>query len=217
MTELKLSKQFREDEKFPFLYLISNRKLCHPKPLEEVILEALDSGIRFIQLREKDLNSNDLYNLSKKIKTLTNKYGAYLLINDRIDIALAINADGVHLPEACLPVAKVRKLLGKKKIIGKSLHVPVSLNDMDYAEIDFVTISPVFKPGGKAYKPKTIGTSRLKNIISTIPVPVYCLGGVKPYHIDELKNAGASGIAVSSGIIKTSDIKKKVKQYLSLR
>jgi len=214
MTESRLSGPFKEDKKLPFLYLITNRNICCPKPLEEVVLEALDNGIRFIQLREKDLNSRDLYILAKKIKNLTDKFRAYLLINERIDIALAINAEGVHLPEAGLPLEEARKLLGNNKIIGKSTHIPLSLSSNDYSCIDFVTLSPVFNPGGKDYKAETIGISNLKKTISEIPVPVYALGGIKPDHIIELKRAGASGIAVSSGIMKADDIKNKVEEYL---
>ncbi len=202
------------DKKLPFLYLITNRKLCHPKPFEEVISEALDSGIRFIQLREKDLNSRDLQILTEKIKTLTSKYKAMLLINGNVDVALAVDADGVHLPEASMPVAEVRKRLGKNKLIGKSIHLPLSLSDGDYNCIDFVTLSPVFNPGEKDYSPETIGIERLKEIVPALPVSVYALGGIKPNHIIELKRAGASGIAVSSGIMKADDIKNKVEEYL---
>ncbi len=215
MTELRLSRLFKEDRNLPFLYFITNRKLCYPKPLEDVVHKSLDVGIRFVQLREKDLNSLDLYNLAKKIKSLTTKYGAHLLINDRVDIALAIEAEGVHLPVASLPLAKIRQLLGNNKIIGKSIHLPNSLNDKDITGIDFVTLSPVFKSAeGKVYKTKTIGIHRLKKAISTIPVPVYALGGVQPGNINELKNVGVSGIAVSGGIMKASDIKKKVGEYI---
>tara|TARA_B100000315_G_scaffold37340_1_gene31934 strand:+ start:8468 stop:9097 length:630 start_codon:yes stop_codon:yes gene_type:complete len=206
----------RINKKLPFLYLITNRKSCHPKPLEEVILEALHSGIRFIQLREKDLNSRDLHILAKKIKTLTDRYKALLLINGNVDIALAVDADGVHLPEARMPVAEVRKRLGNNKLIGKSIHLPISLSDDDYNYIDFVTLSPVYSPGGKNYKAETIGVCNLKKTISEIPVPVYALGGIKPNHIIELKRAGASGIALSSGIMQAENIKKRVKEYLKV-
>jgi thiamine-phosphate diphosphorylase len=120
----------------------------------------------------------------------------------------------VHLPEASMPVAEVRKRLGKNKLIGKSIHIPLSLNDGDYNCIDFVTVSPVFNPGEKDYSPETIGIERLKEIVPALPVSVYALGGIKPNHIIELKRAGASGIAVSSGIMKADDIKNKVEEYL---
>ncbi len=212
-----MSQQVKQlNNKIPFLYLITNRKFCHPKPFEDVILEALDSGIRFIQLREKDLNSRALHILAEKIKTLTSKYKAFLLINGNLDIALAVDADGVHLPEEGVPVVEVRKRLGKNKLIGKSIHLPLSLSDDDYNYIDFVTLSPVFNPGEKDYKVETIGISNIKKTIPRIPVPVYALGGIKPNHIIELKRAGASGIAVSSGIMKAPDIKKKVEEYLKV-
>lgn len=214
MTESKLSGPFREDKILPFLYLITNRKSCYPKPLEEAVLEALDSGIRFIQLREKDLDSRDLQILAEKIKPLASKYKATLLINGNIDIVLAVDTDGVHLPEVSMPVAEVRKLLGNDKIIGKSTHLPLSLNDNDYKCIDFVTLSPVFNPGEKDYKAETIGINNLKKAIPEILVTVYALGGIQPTHIIELKSIGVSGIAVSSGIMKAPDIKKRVEEYL---
>ena len=210
----KLSRPFKVVKQLPFLYLITNRKLCHPKPLEEVIFKALDAGLRFVQLREKDLNSVDLYNLAKKIKALTNKYKAYLLINDRIDIALAIDAEGVHLPEGSLPVAKARELLGVDKILGKSIHYPISLNKREFAHIDFVSLSPVFNTKGKNYTYKPIGIDQFKKTVSTAPVPVYGLGGIKPGNIKDLKISGASGIAISNGIMTASFIKKTVKEYL---
>ncbi len=214
MIGSKLSRPFKVVKQLPFVYLITNRKLCHPKPLEEVIFKALDAGIRFVQLREKDLNSVELYNLAKKIKALTNKYKAYLLINDRIDIALAIDAEGVHLPEGSLPVAKARELLGVDKILGKSIHYPISLNKKEYAHIDFVSLSPVFNTKGKNYKYKPIGIDQFQRTVSTAPVPVYGLGGIKPGHLNDLKSSGASGIAISNGIMTTSYIKKTVKEYL---
>lgn len=214
MTKSILSRQFKEDKKLPFLYLITSRKLCRPNPIDEVVHQALDAGIRFVQLREKDLNSHDLYILANKIKTLTGKYGAYLLINDRIDIALAIDAEGVHLPESSLPVEKARKLLGEDKIIGKSMHLPVLLNEKDYSCIDFVVLSPIFNSGWKTHKSETIGMDKLKKIIPAIPISVYGLGGIKPDNINELKDAGISGAAVLSGIVKAPDIKKKVEEYL---
>ncbi len=212
MTESRLSRPFKED-KLPFLYLITNRKRCHPKPLEEIVFKALDSGIRFIQLREKDLNSLDLYRLAKKIKKLTSKYKAVLLINDRLDIALAVDAEGVHLPEAGMPASEARKLIGNDKIIGKSLHLPISLSHSDYRFIDFVTLSPVYDPGEKEYQVTTIGINQLKKSILDIPVPVYGLGGIEPGHLSGLKNTGVSGIAVSRGIMNAVDVEKKVKEY----
>lgn len=213
MTKLKLSGPSRGDKKLPFLYLITNRKLCHPKPLEEVVLESLDAGISFIQLREKDLNSRDLCLIAKKIRLLTNKYKAYFLINGNINIALEVEADGVHIPDSGIPAAGVRRSLGNNMIIGKSAHIPLSPNNNDYEYIDFVTLSPVFNPGGKDYNAETIGINGLKKNIPTIPVPVYALGGIKPNYINDLKETGVSGIAVSSAIMKATDIKKTVEEY----
>lgn len=214
MTESKLSRLFKEDKKLPFLYFITNRKLCYPKPLEEVIHKALDAGIRFVQLREKDLNSLDLYILAKKVKNLTDQYGAYLLINDRVDIALSIEAEGVHLTETSLPTEKVRRLLGNNKIIGKSIHLPIAISKKGFTDIDFVTLSPVFNNPGKEYKTKIIGIDRLKKAVSITPVPVYALGGITPDNVKKVRNAKVYGIAVSSGILKASDIKKSVEEYL---
>ncbi len=166
---------------------------------------ALRGGVRAIQLREKDLSSAELLNYAHQIRTLTRRYGAHLLINDRVDIALAADADGVHLTEQSMDTTTARGLLGKSKLIGVSTH---SLNGALNAAQDganFITFSPVFYTPSKAAYGNPQGIERLREVSTAVNIPVFALGGIKAQNQIEVQQAGASGIALISAIFAAPD------------
>jgi thiamine-phosphate pyrophosphorylase len=187
-------------------YLITDRHQVPPdRTLVQTVEAALQGGVRAVQLREKDLSAAELLPLARELRDLTSRYRARLLINDRIDVALAVAADGVHLGGHSLPVAVARRLLGPQRLIGVSTHHPAEITAAAAAGADFVTFGPVFAtPSKLAYGPPQ-GLEALRLACQNSPLPVFALGGIKPCHLAVLQEAGAAGAAVISALIAAPD------------
>jgi thiamine-phosphate pyrophosphorylase len=156
-------------------------------------------------LREKDLSAAELLPLAIELRALTRRFAARLLINDRIDVALAVAADGVHLGGHSLPVAVARGLLGPQRLIGISTHLPAEIAAAAAAGADLVTFGPVFATPAKLTYGQPLGLEALRLACQNSPLPVFALGGIKPCHLDDLCSAGAAGAAVISALIAAPD------------
>jgi len=187
------------------LYLITDRHQTGDKPLTDVVQAALQGGVRAVQLREKDLDDDALYDLAVHLRSLTHEYGARLLINTRIDICQAAGADGVHLGINGISVIEARQMLGKELLIGYSAHSVAEACSAEAAGADFVTFSPVFHTPSKAAYGEPVGLDKLKDACATLAIPVFALGGIKKENIGEVMAAGARGIALISAIIAAHD------------
>lgn len=195
------------------LYLITDRKLIADRcTLTAAVKQALKGGVRAVQLREKDLDTRELLKLAYKMRKLTEEYGARLFINDRFDIALAVNADGVHLAQNSIPVEAVRNTVRKKLLIGVSTHSLKEARDAEKGGADFITLGPVYSTPSKLKYGVPVGTDKFRRIIGKVNVPVFALGGVKSRRIDELREAGAYGAAMISEIFKADNIQRKTKE-----
>ena len=183
------------------LYLITDRMQTAGRALPAVVADALRGGLRAVQLREKDLAGRQLFELAGELRTLTHEYGAQLLINDRIDIALAVGADGVHLGRASLPVAVARRILGSARIIGYSAHGLDEARQAERDGADFVTFGPVYATPSKAAYGEPLGLARLAEVARSLTIPVFALGGVNISSAREVMSAGARGVALISAII----------------
>jgi thiamine-phosphate pyrophosphorylase len=189
--------------------LITDRKVCG-KNLTNIIEQAVEGGVGTVQLREKDLSTSDLYSLAEEIREITKRKGANLIINDRVDIATAVDADGVHLGWQSLEIDMVRRMIGRDKIIGFSAH---SLKEAEKAEnsgADYVTISPIFDTVNKDYFIKPLGVSEIGKIKEQIDIPVIALGGINENNVKDVLKNGADGIAVISAIFLSDDPKQSV-------
>ncbi len=176
----------------PRLYAITDRKK-YGKDFLGTLERILKKGVRMVQLREKDLKGRELYELASKVRELTKRYNALFLINERFDVAVAVEADGVHLPERSFPPSVVKKLF-PELIVGFSVH---SLESAKFAEeegADFITFGPVFKTSSHP-EAKPVGTMELKKVASQVRIPVYALGGVTWERIKLCYKNGAYGIA----------------------
>ncbi len=199
------------------LYLITDRKqLIEGRSLLSAVRQALKGGVRAVQLREKDLDTRDLLKLAYKMRKLTAEYKSKLFINDRFDIALAVNADGVHLAQSSIPVKAVSEAVKKKLQIGVSAHSLKEAIEAEKGGADFITFGPVYRTASKVKYGAPVGIDALKKACSNINVPVFALGGVKGSRIGKVKEAGAYGAAMISEIIKAGDIQKKSKELTSL-
>ncbi|MBZ0220924.1 MAG: thiamine phosphate synthase [Candidatus Methylomirabilis sp.] len=190
--------------KLPSVYLITDRKTAPPGAFLSTLKAALSGGIRLLQLREKDLSARELLHLAKEVRELASGYGAKLLINDRVDIAMLSGADGVHLTSNSYAASCARELLGPGKLIGVSTH---SLDEARKAEAkgaDFVTFGPVFHTPSKAKYGQPLGTVALKDTAAALSIPVYALGGVNKENLREAVGGGAR-IAVISAIMGSKD------------
>jgi thiamine-phosphate pyrophosphorylase len=198
------------------LYLITDRKGSGGRDLGAVVEEALKGGIRAVQLREKDLSSRDLYEFAIAMRKLTARHDARLFINDRTDIALAVNADGVHLGDASLPIHLARQLLGAKKLIGASCHDQLSAMAAQEDGADFITYGPVFYTPSKALYGQPVGVNSLEEVTHRLDIPVFALGGISSGNAHAALAAGAHGIALISAVLAADNPRAEAKKLLSL-
>lgn len=184
-------------QKLPSFYMITGRKAAKNKSLYQSVKLALKNGVKLVQLREKDLSTEKLIPLAKKLKTLCRAHHAKLLINSRVDIALALNLDGVHLPakESCLSLKEARLLLGPKKLIGKSTHSLKEALEAQKEKADFITFGPVFPTPSKKGLIQTKGLNQLARVSKKVRIPVYALGGLTLNQLQPVRENGAHGIA----------------------
>lgn len=187
------------------LYLITDRMQTAGRSLPAVVADALRGGLRALQLREKDLTAGQLFELAAELRQLTREYGAKLLINDRIDVALAVAADGVHLGKGGLPVAEARRILGGARLIGYSAHSADEAVRAQCDGADFVTLGPVYHTPSKALYGEPLGLNALTEAAGVVTIPVFALGGIKQSSVAEVLSAGAQGVALISAIMAAPD------------
>jgi len=187
------------------VYLITDRRQAPGGDLLRAVEGALDGGIRAVQLREKDLPGKELCLLADRMRNLTARHGVRLLINDRVDIALAVGADGVHLGGASLPASAARTLLGEEALIGCSTHSESELREAVAQGADFATFGPVYPTPSKAAYGPPVGVTALAGACNRSAIPVFALGGVGPHNVGEVMEAGAFGIALISAVVAAAD------------
>ena len=197
------------------LYLITDRKVAS-KPLPEAVRLALAGGIRAVQLREKDLPIRELIPLAEELRTITREFGAKLFINDRVDVAVTVGADGVHLAQSSMPPDAVRKVVGDGMLIGVSTHSLDEARSAEQAGADLITFGPVFETPSKAAYGPPVGLEALRAVRQAVTIPVFALGGIKGRNIGHVLWARADGVGMISAILGAEDIKKAAKNTLDL-
>lgn len=200
---------------FP-LYLITDRHQTAGRDLLDVVGEALAGGVRGVQLREKDLPPRELLELARSLRELTERFGARLLVNDRVDIALEAKADGVHLGEASIPADAARRLLGPEKLIGVSCHSLTGARAAEERGADFITFGPVFFTPSKAPYGLPAGIDALAEAVRAVSLPVFALGGITRENVAEVIDAGVAGIALISAIGTAESPREEARKLLSL-
>jgi thiamine-phosphate pyrophosphorylase len=198
------------------LYLITDRKLItHYTSLITAVEEALKGGVRAIQLREKDLGTRELLKLAYKMRDLTGQYNARLFINDRFDIALAVSAEGVHLPQNSIPVDAVKRVVKNKLLIGVSTHSLKEAEDAEKKGADFITFGPVYVTSSKLPYGEPIGVKALTDVCVEVNIPIYAIGGIKTDNIKELSQTGVSGVAMISEVFNSKNIQKTTEEIIT--
>lgn len=198
------------------LYLVTDRSILKGKDIFTAVEEALEGGVTLLQLREKDITSRDFYDLAIKMKKLTKPFNVPLIINDRLDIALAVDADGLHIGQEDLPLKIARKLLGPSKILGYSVS---NIQQAVYGEqngADYLGAGSVFPTGSKADAGNPIGLNNLKKIKENVNIPVVGIGGIGITNIREVKSTGIDGISLISAILGNPNIKEVTGDLLNI-
>lgn len=189
------------------LYLCTDRELMSTETLEEAVEQAIKGGCTVIQLREKDCTSQEFYETAKRIHEITKRFNVPLIINDRVDIALAVDADGVHVGQSDLPAAVVRSIIGEDKIVGVSA---TNLSEAKQAVLDgadYLGVGAMYQTDTKT-DAQTVTMEELKAIRSGVDVPIVVIGGINQKTMDNFKGMGIDGLAVVSAVIAADNIEQ---------
>ncbi|NRT79167.1 MULTISPECIES: thiamine phosphate synthase [Clostridium] len=193
------------------IYLVTDRDLMSTETLEEAVEKAIIGGCTLIQLREKDCSSLDFYNTAVRVKEITDKHNIPLIINDRVDIALAVDAAGVHVGQSDIPAAIVRKVIGNDKILGVSTG---SVNEALEAEkngADYLGVGAMYSTGTKKDADST-SMNELRKIRENVSIPIVVIGGINKDRVKDFKGIGIDGLAIVSAIIAKEDITTAAKE-----
>ena len=187
------------------VYLVTDRDLSLGRSLDWVVEKAVQGGTTMVQLREKDLDTRPFIEEALRIKKLLEPYDVPLLINDRVDVALAVGADGVHLGQNDMPYAAARRILGKEAIIGLSVETWQQAEEAKDLDVDYIAVSPVYTTPTKEELTRELGLEGVRKITGICPQPAVGIGSIKTHNAGDVIRAGASGVAVVSGICSAED------------
>ena len=187
------------------LYLVTNNSEDEEKFLN-IIEESIKGGVSVVQLREKNAETLDFYNLALKVKEITRKYNVPLIINDRIDIALAIDADGVHVGQSDIPAKIARSMIGEDKILGVSAATIKEAAKAQLDSTDYIGVGAVY-PTNTKDDASAVSKKELKEIVESVNIPVVAIGGITKENVCELRDSGISGISVVSAIMNAQNPK----------
>ena len=209
----KYNKLMLEDKK---LYLVTNSDKFETEDLFlDAVASALKGGVDILQLREKNMPANKILELGKKVKLLCAEYGATFIVNDRVDIAYVLEADGVHLGQDDMDVESARKILGNNAIIGISTHAPEQAQKAVNDGADYIGMGPVFTTPTKPGRP-SVGLEYAKWVSENIKIPAFAIGGIDLTNVQDVINAGAKKIAVVRAIINSDSPEKAAQEFLKV-
>ena len=196
------------------LYLVTNRYQDSLQSFLEKIETACRSGVTIVQLREKNLTTNQYYQLAKQVKEITDAYQVPLIIDDRLDVCLAVDAAGLHIGDDELPVSVARKVLGPEKILGVTAKTVKRALEAEEGGANYLGTGAIFPTTTKENAPITL-ISTLKTICQRIAIPVVAIGGLTSENIDQLVGTGIAGVAVVRDLMQAEDIEAKTQAFLT--
>ena len=196
------------------LYLVTNRYQDSLESFLEKIETACRSGVTIVQLREKNLTTNQYYQLAKQVKEITDAYQVPLIIDDRLDVCLAVDAAGLHIGDDELPVSVARKVLGPEKILGVTAKTVKRALEAEEGGADYLGTGAIFPTTTKENAPITL-ISTLKTICQRVAIPVVAIGGLTSENIDQLAATGIAGVAVVRDLMQAEDIEAKTQAFLT--
>jgi len=197
------------------LYIILDPSVCSAQSLADVLRHAAGTGARLVQYRNKTASMKEAYAEALPLRKLAAELGVLFIVNDRCDLAMAVDADGVHLGQGDLPFDLARKVMGPDKLIGISTHNPDQVREAHAGKPDYLGFGPIYKPGSKQDHDPVVGTEGLRAIRALTSLPVFAIGGITIENVGDVMKAGANGVAVISAILKAPDITQAVSDFLA--
>ena len=195
------------------LYLVLDPTVRPDRPLPDLLREAAAHGVRLFQYRDKQATMRDAYAKALALRQAATDAGALLIVNDRCDLAMAVNADGVHLGQDDLPISYARRLMGPGKIIGLSTHNAAQVREAVTAQPDYVGFGPIFSTSTKADHDPVVGLEGLRAARALTSLPMFAIGGITAESLGEIMAAGADGVAVISAILKAPDLGAAIRAF----
>lgn len=196
------------------LYLVTNRYQDSVESFLAKVETACRSGVTIVQLREKNITTNQYYQLAKQVKEITDAYQVPLIIDDRLDVCLAVDAAGLHIGDDELPVSVARQVLGPEKILGVTAKTIKRALEAETSGADYLGTGAIFPTTTKENAPITL-ISTLKTICQTVAIPVVAIGGLTSENIDQLMGTGIAGVAVVRDLMQAEDIEAKTQAFLT--
>jgi thiamine-phosphate pyrophosphorylase len=196
------------------LYVILDPSVCPDQPLIEVLKLAAAAGATLFQYRNKTASMKIAYAEALALRKVAQELGVLFIVNDRCDLALAVDADGVHLGQGDLPFHLTRKVMGPDKLIGLSTHNRGQVREADSLKPDYIGFGPIFKPGSKQDHDPLVGVQGLNEIRKFTSLPIFAIGGITLEQVEDVIRAGANGVAVISAILKAPDIRRAVSDFV---
>ncbi|MBC7332917.1 MAG: thiamine phosphate synthase [Actinobacteria bacterium] len=194
------------------MYFITDSKLTKKGIIEDV-REAIEAGVKIVQYREKEKSTRKMFEEARRIKNLCKQNGVLFIVNDRVDISLAVDADGVHLGDEDMPYEVARKILGVEKIIGLTVH---DIEEAVLAEkmgADYIGLSPIFETKTKPDAGKPSGLEFIRMAKEKITIPFVAIGGINESNIESVLDAGATSVAIISAIVGKDDVERECKKF----
>ncbi len=198
------------------LYLVTDRELSLGRSLEEVVSEAVQGGVTVVQLREKEASTGEFIELARRLMKLLKPLGIPLIINDRVDVALAADADGVHIGQSDMPYEDARRLLGPDKIIGLSVESFEDIETANGLDVDYIGISPVYGTPTKTDTAEPFGLEGLRKAVEMSVHPTVAIGGMNASTIGDVMAVGTDGVAVVSAICSAENIREATSELKTL-
>lgn len=196
------------------LYAITGEEFHKGRSLVEVMEEAIIGGVDIIQLRDKKNSKKVVLEKAKQLKALANKYQIPLIINDHIDVALAVDADGIHIGQDDLPLEEARKIVGHNKIIGISTHHIAEARKAEKNGADYIGVGPIFATQSKEDVVDPVTTKYIEEVVNEITIPFVAIGGIKLHNVEQVLNAGAKRICAISEIVGSENVTETCQAFI---
>lgn len=195
------------------LLLVTDRTHLHGRSLPSLLRQAIDAGLPAVQLRERDLSTGELLALAQEIRSITTPHAVPLIINDRIDLTMALDVEGVHLRSDSLPSFPVRRLIGPRRLIGVSTHSVEDVRHVNQSCADYVVLGPIFETPSKRSFGPPLGLDLLADACRQSAIPVLAIGGITCERVRDVRRAGAHGVAVIGALLTRDDIGEAVREF----
>lgn len=195
------------------LLLVTDRHQTRGRPLPEILHHAVVAGLPAIQVRERDLPTGELLPLLQEIQSITTPRAVPLIVNDRVDLMMALNLDGVHLRSNSLPAQPVRELAGSRRLIGVSTHSAEDVQRANQHGADYVVFGPIFDTPSKRAFGHPLGLALLTEVCRRSSVPVFAIGGITCERVGDARRAGAHGVAVIGALLTRDDIGEALREF----